>query len=127
VGECVRLAGPQPQEEVRRLLSESTLFVLACEPEPDGGMDTLPTVIAEAMAAGLPVVSTRLAGIPEMVTHGETGLLVGARDPEALAEALETLLRDPAQAGRMGARGKAAAAERFAVQTTVAQLRALLK
>ncbi len=127
VGECVRLAGPQPQEEVRRLLSASALFVLACASEPGGGMDTLPTVIAEAMAAGLPVVSTRLAGIPEMVTHGETGLLVGERDPEALAGALESLLRDPALAGRMGACGKAAAAERFAVQTTVAQLRALLK
>lgn len=126
VGECVRLAGPQPQEEVRRLLSQSNLFVLACEPEPDGGMDTLPTVIAEAMAAGLPVVSTRLAGVPEMVIPGETGLLVEPRNPEALAGALETLLRDPALAARMGACGKAAAAKRFAVQTTVAELRALL-
>lgn len=126
VGDCVRLIGPQPQEEVRRLLGEASVFVLASATEADGGKDNFPTVIAEAMVAGLPVVSTRLAGIPEMVAEGQTGLLVGERDPEALAGTLETLLRDPVLARRMGAAGKAAAG-RFAVETTVAELRALLE
>jgi glycosyltransferase involved in cell wall biosynthesis len=78
------------------------------------------------MGVGLPVVSTRLAGIPEMVAEGETGLLVGEREPEVLAGALKTLLLDPELARRMGARGKSAAG-RFAVQTTAAELRALLE
>ena len=122
----VNLPGPQPQEEVRRLLTEARVFVLACATEADGGMDTLPTVIVEAMAAGLPVVSTRLAAVPEMVTHGATGLLVEEKQPRQLADALETILRDPAWGERLGACGKTAAAERFAAEVTVAQLRKLL-
>ncbi|MEI6562366.1 MAG: glycosyltransferase family 4 protein [Verrucomicrobiota bacterium] len=122
----VSLLGSQPQEEVRRLLTEARIFVLACATEPDGGMDTLPTVIVEAMAAGLPVVSTRLAAVPEMVAHGVTGLLVPERQPTELANALETLLRDPVLGERLGASGKTAAAERFAAEVTVAELRKLL-
>ena len=102
-------------------------FALACATEPDGGMDTLPTVIVEAMAAALPVVSTRLAAIPEMVTHGETGLLVEEKQPAALADALETLLRNPTLAERFGACGKTVAADRFAADVTVGQLRKLLE
>jgi len=122
----VSLAGPQPQEEVRRLLADATVFVLACATESDGGMDTLPTVIVEAMAAGLPVVSTRLAGVPEMVEHGVTGLLVEEKQPHLLADALETILGNPAKREQWGARGKAAVAERFAAEVTVAELRKLL-
>ncbi len=123
----VSLSGPQPQEEIRRLLSEARVFVLACATEPDGGMDTLPTVIIEAMAAGLPVVSTRLAAVPEMVAHGVTGLLVDQKQPHQLADALETLLRDPTLGERFGVCGKAAAAEHFAAEVTVAELRKLLE
>ena len=124
--EVVRLTGPQPQEEVRRLLAEATLFVLACATESDGGMDNFPTVIVEAMATGLPVVSTRLAGVPEMVEHGVTGLLVGEKQPEALADAIAAVLSDPNTARRYGACGKNVVAERFVSSVTVAQLRGLL-
>ena len=122
----ISLPGPQPQEEVRRLLANATAFVLACATEPDGGMDTLPTVIVEAMAAGLPVVSTRLAGVPEMVEHGVTGLLVEEKQPRLLADALETILSDPLKKEQFGMRGQAAVAERFAAEVTVGQLRNLL-
>lgn len=123
----VQLTGPQPQEEVRQRLSQASLFVLACATEADGGMDNFPTVIVEAMATGLPVVSTRLAGVPEMVEEGVTGLLVGEKQPAALADALETLLRDPARARQMGACGKAAASARFGLPGTVSALRELLE
>ena len=125
--DSVLLAGPRPQEEVRQKLSAATLFVLACATEPDGGMDTLPTVIVEAMAAGLPVVSTRLAAVPEMVVHESTGLLVGERQPGHLAEAMERVLRDPELGRRFGQAGKKLATERFASQPTVASLKALLE
>lgn len=123
----VTLTGPKPQEEVRGLLATASVFVLACATEADGGMDMLPTVIMEAMATGLPVVSTRLAGVPEMVEPGVTGLLVGEREPGPLADALEAILRDPAKGRQMGEQGRIAASERFSSHVTTTELRRLLK
>lgn len=122
----VVLTGPKPQEEVRALLARARLFVLACATEADGGMDNLPTVIVEAMAAGLPVVSTRLAGVPEMVDHGVSGLLVGEKDPVGLAAAMEEILLCLEKGMQFGARGKALAAERFAANVTTSQLKEFL-
>ena len=89
-------------------------------------MDTLPTVIVEAMAAGISVVSTRLAAIPEMVGHGVTGLLVSEKQPAELAGAMAEILRNPDLANRFGRAGKLVAAGRFASEPTVASLKALL-
>ena len=122
----VELVGAKPQGEVRTLLSKTSVFALACATEADGGMDNLPTVIVEAMACGVPVVSTRLAGVPEMVIEGETGLLVNERDVPALADAIETLLKDRAKAKTYAAKAKELARERFATQATTARLKALL-
>jgi glycosyltransferase involved in cell wall biosynthesis len=66
----------------------------------------LPLAVVEAMAIGLPVVATTVGGLPEVVEHGRTGLLVGPDDPEALARALAELLGDPDRARRMGAAGR---------------------
>lgn len=123
----VFLTGPRPQEDVRRALSSASLFVLPCVTEADGGMDTLPTVIVEAMAAGLPVISTHLAAIPEMVEHGSTGILIDERQPARLAEAIEQLLFNPEMAQRFGAAGRRLALERFSPDVTVPTLKALLE
>ena len=72
-----------------------------------------PFSILEAMAAGLPVVATDVGGVRELVADGETGLLVPAGDPARLAEALRSLLADPALRRRLGAAGHARARERF--------------
>jgi glycosyltransferase involved in cell wall biosynthesis len=98
---------------VRDLLAEADVFVL-----PSRG-DNAPVSILEAMAAGLPVVSTRVGGIPELVTHEETGLLVAPDDPGGLAGAIELLGRDVALRSRLGARGLARSAEEFSVQRAV--------
>src|SRR5205814_325499 len=99
----VELTGPLPMGEIIRLLAEETqVFALACKTEKDGGKDNLPTVLMEAMAASLPCVSTRLAGIPEMILDGETGLLCDEGEPAKLAELLAALLQDPAQCEKMG-------------------------
>lgn len=66
----------------------------------------LPNVILEAMAAGKPVVASRVGGVPELVVDGETGFLVPPRDPEALARGVLTLLGDPARAEAMGQAGR---------------------
>jgi hypothetical protein len=80
----------------------------------------------EAMAAGLPCVSTTLAGVPEMVIHEETGLLTPERDPAATASALTRLLQDPDLARRFGQAGLALARQRFAKANTTSQLRLIL-
>ena len=104
--QLVQLTGPLGINDIRKLLAEETqVFALACATEQDGGMDNLPTVLMEAMAASLPCVSTRLAGVPEMVLDAETGYLVAERDSEALAGKLQMLLADDALCGRMGAAG----------------------
>ena len=124
--EIVRLLGPRAQNEVRRHLASADLFVLACVPEADGGSDNLPTVIMEAMACGVPVVSTRLAGVPEMIESGSDGLLVSPRDPAALADAMQQLLSDRAQAALLGERARVSAREKFAIDQTTSALRRLL-
>lgn len=127
LSDCVEMPGAATESEVRAQLAQTSVFALACVTEHDGGMDNLPTVIMEAMAAGLPVVSTPLAGVPEMVVEGKTGFLVPERNPEALAQALTKILADPSTARQLGAAGKALAQERFALQTTTQQLKKLLK
>ncbi len=122
----VQLLGPQTQRQIADWFRAARIFVLACTTEADGGMDNLPTVIMEAMAAGLPVISTSLAGVPEMVQDGATGELVPPRDPTALATAIARLLADPAEAARLGARGRVAAAERFSIEVNVRSLVALI-
>ena len=122
----VELVGRAPSAEIHRmLLEEAHVFALPCVVESDGGMDNLPTVIMEAMAAGLPCVSTRLAGVPEMVdeTGGrETGILTEPGDIEGTAAALERLLQDEDLACTMGRRGRARAEELFALPRTAGQL-----
>lgn len=125
--DCVELCGALPQEMVRDLLAKASLFVLACVPEADGGMDNLPTVIVEAMAYALPVVSTDLAAVPEMVVDGETGFVVAQRDAAALAEAMKKLMLDPSLATRFGLAGQALGRRKFALANTVARLHDLIQ
>ena len=81
----------------------------------------------EAMAASLPVISTRLVGIPEMVEDGKTGILVEPGDENALADALEKIAVEPELGTQYGAAGKELAAERFELEKTCGQLRGHFK
>ena len=126
LGGHVRLLGPCAQAEVRELLASSHVFALASVPESGGGSDNLPTVIVEAMLAGMPVVSTRVAGIPEMIVDGEDGFLVSPRDPSALAAAIEKVLADSVLATRMGAHGRESAVKKFAIEETTRAMKHLL-
>jgi len=118
----VELTGPQTQEEIAARLAHATIFALPCTRGADGGMDNLPTVIMEAMAAGLPVISTPLAGIPEMVEPGVNGELVPERDPAALSAAIERFISDPRHARVFGNRGREIAREKFSIETSARQL-----
>jgi glycosyltransferase involved in cell wall biosynthesis len=123
----VRLAGPQPQPEIIRRLAESHVFALPCVTEAGGGMDNLPTVLMEAMAAALPIVSTALAGVPEMVVDGVTGYLVPEHAPDQLATALARLLTDAELARSLGKAGQVRATERFAIERSGRELRRLFE
>ncbi len=124
--EGVEFLGARSQAEITERLAAAHLFALPCTTETDGGMDNLPTVIMEAMAAGLPVVSTPLAGVPEMVLPDATGLLVPDRNPPALADALASLLANPERARALGAAGRERAAEKFSLERNVAALAEIL-
>ncbi len=123
----VTLTGPLPQTVVAGRLARSALFALPCVTEVGGGMDNLPTVVMEAMAAGLPVVSTPLGGVPEMVLDGITGLLVPEHQPAALADALERIVANPRLARSLGEAGRQRAAELFAIDKSAEALRALFQ
>jgi glycosyltransferase involved in cell wall biosynthesis len=121
----VKLVGPQTQSQIALRLAHATIFVLPCTREEGGGMDNLPTVIMEAMAAGLPVVSTPLAGVPEMVENDVNGKLVPEHDPEAICAAIEYLIANPEQARRFGDRGRQIVREKFSIEASVRALSAL--
>jgi glycosyltransferase involved in cell wall biosynthesis len=123
--ESVELTGPQTQTQIAERLAHATMFVLPCTREVDGGMDNLPTVIMEGMAAGLPVVSTPLGGIPEMIEPGVNGELVPERQPEALCAAIERLIADPEKARTFGNAGREIAREKFSIATSARQLQQL--
>jgi len=120
--EEVVFAGRRSHEELKAELARSDVFALPSIVDSKGASDILPTVIMEAMAAAVPVVSTRLVGIPEMVDHGKTGLLVDCENEEQLADALARLAGDPKLRMKLGAAGKAVAEERFELAKTSAQL-----
>src|SRR5438105_7238597 len=120
------LSGAKPQREVRQHLAAASVFLLPSVLDPEGGMDNLPTVIMEAMATGLPVISTNIAGIPEMVVQNETGFLVQPADPIALAKAIEAVIDDRLLAQRLGEAGHQRAQELFLIEKNVLELCALL-
>lgn len=123
----IRVTGPRSGEEIRRMLGEASLFVLACRFESDGGSDNLPTVILEAMSASRPVVSTRVAGVPEMIEDGKSGFLVPEQNPEQLAEAIRKLLAEPVLSREMGREGSLCARRTFDVSVTTPQLAGLFR
>ena len=124
--EFVQLPGPKPQHELRARLANASVFVLPSVPEPEGGMDNLPTVIMEAMATGLPVVSTRVGGIPEMVIDNQTGFLVQPEDAVALAGAIEKVTNDRSLGQTLGRAGYEHAQKLFSIEKNVLELCALL-
>ncbi len=123
----VFIAGPRSEGEIRHLLSRAHVFALPCLNAADGGMDNLPTVIMEAMAAGLPVVSTPVAAVPEMVVEGRNGFLTPERDAAALADRIRRLLDEPELARTMGAAGRERCRELFEISRTSASLCQILK
>ena len=121
----VRLHGAVAQDALRDIYRSAHAFALPCQVMEDGDRDGFPNVLAEAMAMGVPVVSTDVSGIPEMIDDGVHGLLVEPRQVGALADALERVLTDGALHARLAHAGRARICERFDSSRTTLALRDL--
>ncbi|BCS88758.1 glycosyltransferase [Pseudodesulfovibrio sediminis] len=88
------LTGTITHDEVIDLLGSADCFTLGCREAQDGDRDGIPNVVAESMATGVPVAATDVSGVPELVTHEETGMLCPSNDVNALADILRRILTD---------------------------------
>ncbi len=122
----VELCGSLSQAEVYAKLRGCDIFALASVVDAAGASDVFPTVIMEAMACAKPVVSTTIAGIPELVIDGLTGALVPPNDWEEFAHALDKLVRDPALRTRLGDAGRHRMETDFSITKTIEPLHRLL-
>jgi glycosyltransferase involved in cell wall biosynthesis len=116
VDSSVTLTGPLPLPAVANLMRRSRLLCL-----PSHGEGT-PNCVMEALSCGLPVVATRVGGIPDIVEHDKTGLLIDKGDVEGLATSLVTLLRDPSRCARMGQAAHAFARAQLDARKTINRL-----
>lgn len=114
-----RVIFPGMRQDVPRLLTASDIFVLPTLTE------ALPTVLAEAMAAKLPIIASRVGGVPEMITNGQNGCLVEPEDEEGLARACIDLLASSEKRAAMGAEGWRIVNQKFNIKKQVDQLEAL--
>jgi colanic acid/amylovoran biosynthesis glycosyltransferase len=103
--EHVEFLGGVEQERVRQLMSQAHIFVLPSITTPDSAQEGIPLVLMEAMASGLPVVTTRYSCMPELVNEGKSGYLVPEKDPVALAQAVKALIVDPEVREKFGSAG----------------------
>ena len=125
LGDQVSLRGAMTQDSLRAIYARAHVFALPCQVMEDGDRDGFPNVLAESMAMGVPVVSTRISGIPELIDDGVHGLLVEPRDPAGLAQALRRVLQDDALHVRLAQGGRQRMCERFDSRRTTVALRDL--
>ena len=116
------MTGPLEQTRVRDYLTSATVFCLPCVVGEDGNRDALPTVLLEALASGLPCISTPISGIPEILDRGRAGRIVPERDPLALANALEDLLRDEVARAGLARRGRERVLQEFDARRSASTL-----
>lgn len=123
---AVELPGAVPHAEVAEAMRGARAFVQHSVRAADGDCEGNPVAVMEAGAAGLPVVATRHAGIPETVLDGTTGLLVDERDVDGMAERMIELARDPALAGRLGRAARERIRAEFGMEKSIERLGRIL-
>jgi glycosyltransferase involved in cell wall biosynthesis len=119
----VTLVGKLTQDEVIEQYHRADVFVLPCLVTEDGDRDGIPNVLLEAMATGLPVVSTAISGITELVQSGTNGLLVPEKDAAAIAQALTLLAQAPSLRQELGRAGRRTVHQNFTLEHNVGQVK----
>ncbi|HAA03446.1 MAG TPA: colanic acid biosynthesis glycosyltransferase WcaL [Syntrophobacteraceae bacterium] len=125
--EQVKLLGTLPRQEVLNHYQQSHCFVLASKVAANGDRDGIPNVLVEAMAVGLPVISTRVSAIPELVENGLSGILVEPANPKALADAMHSLLLNPQLHAGMVRRARRRVEQHFDNRRCVVRLHQLFQ
>ena len=121
----VELPGPAAHEQVIKMYQQATIVALPCIIGRNGDRDGIPNALMEALYMQIPVVSTPVSGIPELISNEKNGLLVPPQNSSALASALARLLDDPSLCRRLGAAGRETIQERFDVAKNAQYLRSL--
>lgn len=127
LGDAVEFVGAKTQEEIRGYFEAADIFVLPCVISQDGWRDGIPVVLMEAMSWEIPVVTTDILGLPELVVSEETGVLVRPEDPNALALAMQRLADDPTLRNSLGAAGRSYVANEFNVDRSARRLAELFE
>jgi colanic acid/amylovoran biosynthesis glycosyltransferase len=116
------LVGVKSLSEVRDILHESHIFLLPCITDSNGETSPTPTILLQAQATGIPIVSTYHSGIPRIVDDSKSALLVPERDVDALAEAIETLATDPESWSEMGRAGRDYVKQQYSIPALIDRL-----
>lgn len=119
---CVSFLGPQPFAEVMRHYRTADIFVLPCVVAKNGGRDISPNALLEAMAMELPVISTTISAIPEIVEDGVSGILVPPHDAPGLAAAVKQLSGDPCLRRRLGTQAREKVERQFDIVKNTGEL-----
>ncbi len=127
LADYVKLLGARPNDQLTELFSRASVFLMPCVKTPDGDMDGIPVAMMEAMACEVPVVSTAISGIPELVEDGITGRLAPEKDADALAQILQELLEDMDKIEQFGRAGRERVLTDFCISENAAKLRELIK
>jgi glycosyltransferase involved in cell wall biosynthesis len=127
LGDSIRLTGPMNQSKLYEEYRRAGVFCLPCRVLDNGDRDGIPNVLMEAMACGLPVITTAVSGIPEIIKDGFNGRLIPPDDPVALADALLRLDRDPRLAQSLSREARATVREQFDGERFAAQLAELFR
>jgi glycosyltransferase involved in cell wall biosynthesis len=122
VADVVSIRDAMTQDELRRVYQQASIFVLPCLQLEDGDRDGIPNVLAEAMATGIPVISTSISGIPELIDDGTDGLLVPERDSLSLAGALRRLVESPKLRRQLSEAGRRKVCRNFDSRRTTVRL-----
>lgn len=123
----VRFLGPLPHERLCSIYQRVAIFALPCIVAADGDRDGIPNVLLEAMASGVPVVSTPVSGIPEVIRSEAEGLLVPPNSPAGLADAVDRLLSSPGLGERLALAARAKIETCFSIERNSAQLVSLFQ
>lgn len=127
IADRIAWRGALAQTEILDRYRQADIFALACRVSANGDRDGLPNVLVEASSQRLVCVSTNVSGVPELLTDGETGLVVPPEDPRAFAAALERAIRDPALRRALGGAAERKVRTQFDHHTSVQQLTGLFE
>jgi glycosyltransferase involved in cell wall biosynthesis len=122
LNDFVELPGAFSQEKLQKLLKEGDVFVLPSIVTGNGNKDGIPVVLMEAMATGIPVVTTDVSGLPEIAIDMKTALVVPPRDAKGLAVAIERMLKDKELASQLRENARKLVEERYNIRINASEL-----